>query len=228
MGRSFRDGDSERRRLRLKSLVLWGATGQAIVLAEFVARLDFEIIALFDNDPAAASPLIGVELHRGEEFERWRGSHQGELHGLVAIGGEHGGDRLEIARRFEAVRVNLPAVVHPAAYVARDALIGAGTQILAGAVVCARARVGRCVIVNTRASIDHESEIGDGAHIAPGATLAGCVAVGERAFVGTGASVLPRIRIGADAIVGAGAVGTRDVPQRAVVAGSPATVRRYR
>jgi sugar O-acyltransferase (sialic acid O-acetyltransferase NeuD family) len=228
MGRSFRDGDTERRRVRLKSLVLWGATGQAIVLAEFVGGLGFQIAALFDNDPAARSPLDGVELHSGEGFERWRAAHAGELYGLVAIGGEHGADRLEIARRFEAAGVELPAVVHPAAYVAKDAGMGEGAQVLAGAVVCARAFVGRCVIVNTRASVDHESVVGEGAHVGPGATLAGCVEVGEGAFIGTGASVLPRIRIGAGAIVGAGAVVTRDVPERAVVAGSPATVRRYR
>ena len=212
----------------MKSLVLWGATGQAIVLAEFVQRLDFEIVALFDNDPNATSPLPGVPLHRGESFEDWRRAGDRKLYGLVAIGGEHGEDRLEIARRFEAAGVELPSVVHPAAYVARDAGVGEGAQILAGAVVCARAFIGRCVIVNTRASVDHESAVGEGAHIGPGATLAGCVEVGRGAFVGTGASVLPRIKIGPGAIVGAGAVVTRDVPERAVVAGSPATVRRYR
>lgn len=212
----------------MKSLALWGATGQAIVLAEFVQRLDFQIVALFDNDPKAASPLAGVPLHRGESFEEWRRAQDRELYGLVAIGGEHADDRLQIASRFKAAGVELPSVIHPAAYVARDAGVGEGTQILAGAVICARAFIGRCVIVNTRASVDHESVVGDGAHIGPGATLAGCVEVGQGAFLGTGASVLPRITIGAGAIVGAGAVVTRDVPERAVVAGSPATVRRYR
>jgi len=118
--------------------------------------------------------------------------------------------------------------VHPSAYVAADATCEEGTQILAGAVIGARARIGRCAIVNTRASVDHESLIGEGAHVGPGATLAGCVRVEARAFLGTGAIVLPRIVVGEDALVGAGAVVTRNVPHRAVVAGSPATVRRYR
>lgn len=46
--------------------------------------------------------------------------------------------------------------------------------------------------------------------------------VKRRASIGTGAVVLPGLTIGAGAIVGAGAVVTRDVPDRAVVAGNPA------
>ncbi|HEY1727878.1 MAG TPA: acetyltransferase [Candidatus Baltobacteraceae bacterium] len=212
----------------MKPLVLWGATGQAVVLAEFVSRLDFEIVALFDNDPAARSPLSGVELFAGSDFENRRPAFGAALHALVAIGGEQGDARLEIADRLVAAGVTLATVVHPAAYVANDATLGAGAQILAGAVVCAGVAIGRCVIVNTKASVDHESSVGDGAHIGPGASLAGCVEIGARAFIGTGASVLPRIAIGEDALVGAGAVVTRDVPARAVVAGNPAKLRRYR
>jgi maltose O-acetyltransferase len=42
--------------------------------------------------------------------------------------------------------------------------------------------------------------------------------------VGSGANVLPGITIGADSVVAAGAVVTKDVPPRVVVAGNPARV----
>ncbi len=209
----------------MQSLVVWGATGQAVVLAEFASAIGYTIVALVDNDAAAQSPLDGVPLVHGDAFETWCAGRTEALCGAVAIGGTHGRARLAIAERLTRAGLALPVLVHPAAYVARDAALGAGSQILAGAVIAARVTAGRCCIVNTRASVDHESALGDGVHLAPGATLAGLVAVGDAAFVGTGASVVPRVRIGADAIVGAGAAVIGDVAAGTTVYGVPARAR---
>lgn len=54
------------------------------------------------------------------------------------------------------------------------------------------------------------------------------VRVGFGADVGMNSSILPGVQIGAHSIVGAGSVVTRDVPDYAVVAGSPARVLRFR
>jgi sugar O-acyltransferase (sialic acid O-acetyltransferase NeuD family) len=204
-------------------LVLWGASGHAKVLAECAHRLGYRVVALFDNDPTASSPLKGVTLHTGwEGFQSWRRSQAGPVSFLVAIGGQKGADRLEIHNRLEREGLIPISIVHPTAYVAANAAIGNGSQVLANAAVGAEARLGRQTIVNTGASVDHECVLGDGVHIAPGATLAGCVSVGDRTLVGAGAVVLPRVRIGRDAIVGAGSVVLRDVLDGTTVAGNPA------
>jgi acetyltransferase-like isoleucine patch superfamily enzyme len=54
------------------------------------------------------------------------------------------------------------------------------------------------------------------------------VVIGYGADIGTNATILPGVRVGAHSIVGAGAVVTIDVPEYAVVAGTPARVLRYR
>ena len=47
------------------------------------------------------------------------------------------------------------------------------------------------------------------------------------ASVGSGATILANVIVGENAIVGAGSVVTKDVPDNAIVAGSPAKVLRY-
>jgi sugar O-acyltransferase (sialic acid O-acetyltransferase NeuD family) len=208
----------------MRQVALWGATGQARVLREALAHLGYVPAVLFDNRPVG-SPFEGVPLHVGEAgFNAWRASPS-FVEGMaccVAIGGQHGLDRLGIQAWLVAQGLVPLTVIHPRAFVADDVDMGVGAQVLAMAAVAAGARLGTATIVNTSASVDHDCDIAAGVHICPGAHLAGEVIVGEGATIGTGATVLPRIRIGASAIIGAGAVVTRDVPERAVVAGNPA------
>src|SRR4030095_6994081 len=144
------------------------------------------------------------------------------LYFSVAVGGARGADRMALFGTLRSHGLQPLTIVHRTSFVASNATLGEGCQILAHASVCVDATLGDAVIVNTAASIDHDCKIGEGVHIAPGARLAGEVVVRAQAFVGTGAIVLPRLTIGANAIVGAGAVVTRDVPDDATVIGNPA------
>lgn len=203
---------------------LWGSSGHAKVLAGLVALRGGRVVATFDNNPDA-TPLPGVPLHIGElGFTRWAETVNviGEVVGLATMGGARGRDRLAIQALFMRCGLRVEAIVHPTASVDATAWLGAGTQVLAQAVVAGDAVLGAVCIVNHKASVDHECRLGDGVHLAPGATLCGLVTVGDAAFIGAGAVVLPRLTIGADAVIGAGAVVTKNVPAGAVVSGNPA------
>ena len=62
---------------------------------------------------------------------------------------------------------------------------------------------------------------------ASGLELAHPVRIGNRVWVGGRAIICPGVTIGDDVVVGAGAVVTKDVPSRVVVAGNPAIIIRY-
>ena len=120
-------------------------------------------------------------------------------------------------------------VVHPAAIVARDASLGPGAQVMAGAVLQPGVSIGANAIVNTRAVVDHDSTVGDHAHVAPGAVVCGGCTIGEAAHIGTAAAILEGRVVGPGATVAAGAVVTENVEAGARVGGVPArTLRRDR
>lgn len=205
--------------------VLWGATGQAKVLRECLARQGVGVVAVADNDRGVAPPFRDCPLIIGPTaFREWLAQQANPLQisALVAVGGARGQERLELQEWLLGLGLRALTAVHPTAFVAPDVVLGAGSQVLAQAGVCVEARLGRTCIVNTGATVDHECLLGDGVHVAPGAHLAGLVEVGAFAMVGMGAVVLPRRRIGEGAVVGAGAVVVEDVLPGQTVVGNPA------
>jgi sugar O-acyltransferase (sialic acid O-acetyltransferase NeuD family) len=207
--------------------VFWGAKGHALVLADIVRERGGRIVALFDREPPAISPLEGVPVYAGlEGYDVWVQSCDSvrEFAAIAAIGTSRGKDRCDYLALFRRTGFRVPLLTHASATISSLARIGANSQVLAGAVVVAGAEIGEASIVNTRASVDHECRLGDGVHIAPGATLCGCVEIGSYTMVGAGSVVLPRIRIGTNVLVGAGSVVTRNIPDNVVAMGVPAKV----
>lgn len=213
----------------MKSLIIWGATGQAKVLWEFVCR-QYQIIGLVDRDIAIKSPFENVPIyHSVEQLKRGLTLRKNEtIYFAVAIGGIYRGkDRWQIHQDLLNMGLLATDLIHPDAYIASTAKVAAGNQILAKSVVCAEAQIGEGCIVNTSATVDHETVLGHGVHICPGAHLLGNVRVGDYATIGAGAVVVPHIIIGEGAVIGAGSIVLKDVPPYAVVVGNPGKIIKY-
>lgn len=205
--------------------VIWGGTGQAKVVRPVLeADRRNVVVALFDNDPECVSPFPDTPVLGGwSAFERFRSTLEGTCGFVVAIGGDRGEVRCDLSERLVEAGLQPLTVVHERAFVADDARLERGCQVLTMAAVCVAAELGEFCIVNSGASVDHDCRLGRGVHMMPSSTLSGEVQVGDYATIGTNATVLPRTRIGARAVVGAGAVVTGDVRPGATVVGVPAS-----
>ncbi len=201
----------------LPALVLIGAGGHAMVVAEAADLAGLTVLGAFDDAPDAAACRIQRLRHLGS-------LRDGPAHHpyILALG------NLTLRRR--TLKSLDPAgacrVIHPQSIVHASARVGPGVYVGPGAVVHSFAVIADHAIVNSAAVIEHECEIGQNAHIAPGAVLGGRVRVGPDSLTGLGARVLPNLAIGRGCTIGAGAVVVGNVPDGATVAGIPARVRR--
>lgn len=144
-----------------------------------------------------------------------------EFHGVVvAIG--HNATRWRCQERLQQLGFPIATIVHPQAWVSRQATLGAGTVVFAGAVVQVGARVGQASIINTGASVDHDCILGSATHLSPGARLGGTVTLGDRCWIGLGASLRNNITLGSDCTVGAGAAVIASAGDSLTLVGVPA------
>ena len=201
------------------AILVLGAGGHGKAVVDLLlAQGAWRIAGVLDGAPRLAA-VLGVPVLGDEtRFAALRGAGVAAAH--PAIG--HNGQRMAAGARLEAAGFALPVLRHPAALVGHGSTMGAGSIVMARAVIGPEARLGRLVLVNTGAIVEHDCVLEDGAHVAPGAVLAGGVRIGAGAMVGAGAVLRPGVRVGAGAVVGAGAAVTADVPEGATVGGVPA------
>ena len=128
------------------------------------------------------------------------------------------------------------ARIEPGAIIREKVEIGEGAVIMMGAVINIGAVVGKGTMIDMGAVLGGRATVGDFCHIGAGAVLAGVVEpasakpviVENHVLVGANAVVIEGVHIGAGAVVAAGAVVIEDVPENAVVAGSPAKVIKWK
>jgi sugar O-acyltransferase (sialic acid O-acetyltransferase NeuD family) len=203
------------------ALVVIGASGHAKVVIDIVEKeARYKISYLLDDNPALHGKVFFGYRVTGATSSILAGAAGEKPSALVAIGNNE--IRMRIAGWLRDRGFGLALAVHPQAQTGRGAAIGAGTVVMAGAVVNPDAAIGENVIVNTGATIDHDCVIGDGVHLAPGSHLCGGVRVGAGAFIGAGTVIIPGVRVGANAVVGAGSTLIEDVAENVRAAGSPA------
>lgn len=202
-----------------RPFIIVGGGGHARVVASTLQELGASILGFTDPDSDAS--LEDIE-HLGSDAAL-ADYTPSEVALTVGVGSVESTTRR--ARLFDEVRsydFDCPTVIHPNAFVASEASVGSGSQVIAGAVIQTGTALAENVIVNTNASLDHDCEIGAHTHVAPGVTVSGEVSLGARVHVGTGASLIEGVHVGARSVVGAGAVVIEDVPPDSVVVGVPA------
>ena len=201
-----------------KDVVIFGAGGHAKVVVDTCRSTGlWRPVACLGE--SRWSDVAGVPVAAEIGASSWL--DRGVSHCIIAIGNNR--IREKVGDAAVAAGFELVTIVSPFSYVSQTAVLGAGTVVMAGAVIQTEAVLGSMVIVNTGASIDHECQLGRAVHVAPHATLCGNVVVGERAWIGAGATLIEGMQIADDVFIAAGAAVVCDVRMASTrVGGVPA------
>jgi sugar O-acyltransferase (sialic acid O-acetyltransferase NeuD family) len=183
----------------IKKIAIIGAGGHGKVVGEIALLNEYKIIDFFDDNfkevkkfPFNVCGNIDLLKNSLKDYNAF----------FVAIG--------DCKKRYEKIswlkkeKVKIVTLVHPRSTISKFSFLGAGTCIMANAVVNPGASIKDGVIINTSSSIDHDCLIEDYSHISPNCSLSGNVIIGKFTHLGTGSSVHPGIRIGNNVKTGIG------------------------
>lgn len=168
-----------------KTLLILGAGGhgKAVAEAALLSGSWQQILFVDDRWPALQEsfglPVISDVAGLARCVEKAQGA-------IAAVGNNT--VREQWCKAIEQAGIELVSVVHPRAYVSSSVVLGAGTAVMALAVIGVDAQVGRAAIINANATLDHDAVLGDFAHLGVGVQIAGGVRVGARAWLQAGCS----------------------------------------
>jgi acetyltransferase EpsM len=178
-----------------------------------------EVVGFVENLDKArcVRPINGKPVHWVDELAHV----DRRTHLLCALGTTKRAQFVDDVARF---RLPFARLLHPSARISRRSTLGEGSIASTGVIVAAGVAVGRHVIMNRGVLIGHDTTIEDFVTISPGANIAGRCLIGSQSYIAQGAIITDGRKIGCKSVVGAGAVVTRDVPDRVMVIGVPARV----
>jgi len=147
---------------------------------------------------------------------------------------------LEYDRRNSAIPLldtnEISARIEPGAVIRDMVSIGKDAVIMMGAVINIGAVIGEKTMIDMNAVVGARGIIGKNVHVGAGAVVAGVleppsktpVIIEDDVLIGANAVILEGVKVGRGAVVAAGSVVTEDVPEMAVVAGTPAKIVKYK
>lgn len=134
----------------INDFIIYGNGGHAKVVKELIQLIKGNIVAVYDNE-TLYDPLAFPDAQV-----------------VIAIGNNE-------CRKAVSEKIKHPfaTLVHPKAVVAKNAMVAAGTVILANAVIQEQAVIGKHCIIQPNVTIDHDASIGDFTIIYPNSYIGG-------------------------------------------------------
>lgn len=213
-----------------KVLILGGVgngtvIGQAINHAFSLGATDMQCAGLLNDREPVGTVLEGLPvLGKVSDAKKFETEGYLFINAILRIDGQQ--ERIDLFESLGINRNSLATFIHPSAYVAPTAEIGAGCAILPGVCISPGTKVGDNSLIMVAATVGHSNQIGEYCHIAAQACVGSYLHVGKGVHFGLNCTIRECLTIGDYATIGMGAVLTKNVGEKEIWAGNPAKLLR--
>lgn len=122
-----------------------------------------------------------------------------------------------------------PNYIHPSVQISPNVTIGKGVYILLGTTIMPHTEIKDFVMISMGVHLAHHNVLDEGAFLSTGCNFGASIHAHRFAYCGISSTIMTGIHeLGEDCLIGAGAVVIHDVPDRAVMAGVPAKVLKFK
>lgn len=207
----------------MNKLVICGEGGLGHEVLDLVLQLQkigiksYDEILFLDEDPDKKGYM---EYKTFPSYEVYKTCDKDNTKFVIAIG--EPAYRIKLIKEIKAEGFGFETLIHPAAYIGLNTMIGDGTVVQRGAIISCDCKIGKNCFFQAYSSIGHDCILRDNCTISTNAAVSGGVAIGENTYIAVGSSVKQGIMIGSDTVIGMGSIVTRDIPDNVIAIGNPA------
>lgn len=211
----------------MKSVIIGAGTYGEVYLA-YLQEAGIDIIGFLDDDPKFENqkvrgvPVLGP-ISMLENLQR--------THGVKAVYCPLGNNKLRVKFLTKARELGYetPNYIHPSVIISPNVTIGNGVYILLGTTIMPHTVIKDYVMISMGVHLAHHVILEEGTFLSTSCSFGASIVAHKFAYCGISSTIMTGIHeLGEDCLIGAGAVVIRNVPEKAVVAGVPAKILKYK
>ncbi len=207
----------------MKKVIVIGSGGHAKVVIDILHEMgNVEICGITSKSLNLGSIFVGYQVI-GDDTILSQYTNQ-DYYIAMGLGGYRDNNlREKVYKYIKGLGFNFINVIHPSAIISRTVKLGESIVVFPNVVLNTDVQIGNNSIIATGSTIDHETIIGNNVLVSAGVTIGAYSKINDNALLALGSKVISGITIGNDAVIAAGAVVIKDVSNKEIVFGIPAS-----
>lgn len=211
----------------MKSIIIGAGTYGEVYLA-YLQEAGVEVVGFVDDNPELeGTDVRGIPvICKMADLALLK-----ETHGVEAVYCPLGNNKLrvEFLTKARELGYETPNYIHPSVLISPNVTIGKGVYILLGTTIMPHTVIKDFVMISMGVHVAHHNVLEEGVFLSTGCNFGASIVAHKYAYCGISSTIMTGLHtLGEDCLIGAGAVVIKDVEPKAVMAGVPAKVLRYK